>query len=104
MACRKIELEAAKKLSVFSADNDSSLAAASAKRSSGDLSSGELLGLISSILSRMERGQTVSKIARDLSLDEHFVEQICRIYVTHPGVTAGGILDKLEVNRKTGSA
>ena len=27
-----------------------------------------------------------------------FVEQVCRIYVTHPGVDAQGIIDKMEVS------
>ena len=50
---------------------------------------------------RMEKGQTVSRIAEELKLEPAFVEEICRIKVTHPGVTALGILDKMEVN-KTG--
>lgn len=33
-------------------------------------------------------------------LEEDFVEDICRIRVTHPGVTVNGILDKIEVNQK----
>ena len=47
------------------------------------------------------KGQTVSRIAEELKLEPAFVEEICRIKVTHPGVTALGILDKMEVN-KTG--
>lgn len=37
-------------------------------------------------------------IARRLGLDREFVEQVCRIYVTHPGVDAQGIVNKMEVN------
>lgn len=42
---------------------------------------------------------SVERIAGDLKIDPEFAEQICRIRVTHPGVTASGILDKVEVNR-----
>ena len=56
---------------------------------------------IEAVLKRMEKGQTVSRIAEELKLEPAFVEEICRIKVTHPGVTALGILDKMEVN-KTG--
>ena len=31
-------------------------------------------------------------------VDGEFVEQVCRIYVTHPGVDAQGIVDKMEVS------
>ncbi len=65
-----------------------------------ELSSGEMLTEITEILNRMNRGQSMTKIAKDLSLEEHFVEEICRISVTHPGVDANGILDKIEVNRR----
>ena len=54
---------------------------------------------IEAVLKRMEKGQTVSGIAEELKLEPAFVEEICRIKVTHPGVTALGILDKMEVNK-----
>lgn len=60
---------------------------------------GDLFPAIRGILKRMEKGQQVEQIAADMNLDQEFVEQICRIKVTHPGVTARGILDKVEVNR-----
>ena len=63
------------------------------------LPEGDLLSTIRKILDRMEKGQQVERIAADMKLDREFVEQICRIKVTHPGVTAHGIMDKIEVNR-----
>ena len=60
---------------------------------------GDLLPAIRGILKRMDKGRQVEQIASDMKLDQEFVEQICRIKVTHPGVTAHGILDKVEVNR-----
>lgn len=59
----------------------------------------DLLKVITQIMKRMDKGQDVTKIAGDLKIDPKFTEQICRIRVTHPGVTAHGILDKVEVNR-----
>lgn len=61
---------------------------------------GDLLTVIRQIMRRMDKGQQVKRIAADLNIDENFTEQICRIRVTHPGVTAEGILNKIEVNRK----
>lgn len=45
---------------------------------------------------RRERGQDFKVSATKIS--EELVKQICRIYVTHPGVDADGIMDKLEVS------
>jgi len=35
-------------------------------------------------------------------LPQDFVEQVCRIRVTHPGVTEEGIVNKMEVNELRG--
>ena len=53
---------------------------------------------VQSILRDMKAGRQVDAIARRLGLDREFVEQVCRIYVTHPGVDAQGIVSKMEVN------
>ena len=53
---------------------------------------------VQSILRDMKAGRQVETIARRLGLDREFVEQVCRIYVTHPGVDAQGIVSKMEVN------
>ena len=50
------------------------------------------------IVKGMDRGETVRVMAEKWRLPEKFVEQVCRIRVTHPGVTAAGILDKMEAN------
>lgn len=69
------------------------------RNETAEIPSEDLLKRIEKILKKMDKGQQVSRIAADLGLDEAFVAQICRIRVTHPGVTAHGILDKVEVNR-----
>lgn len=61
----------------------------------------DLSGTIRNIMKRMDKGQQVDKISRDLKLESDFVEDVCRIRVTHPGVSAEGILNKMEVNRSS---
>ena len=62
-----------------------------------------LLSAIEGIFRRMDRGWKIERISREMKLDADFVEQVCRIRVTHPGVSAEGIMDKIEVNRQTGA-
>ena len=62
-------------------------------------STSDLTSAVKDILKRMEKGQSIARISGDLRLNPEFVETVCRIKVTHPGVTAAGIVDKMEVNR-----
>ena len=71
----------------------------SAKEKPIEIPQENLLPVIEKILFYMDKGKQVKEISRKLAVSEEFVEQICRIRVTHPGVTANGILDKIEVNR-----
>lgn len=64
-----------------------------------DFSEGKMVGIITEIFERMDKGQTISYIAKKVEMEEELVEQICRIRVTHPGVTPSGVVDKMEVNR-----
>lgn len=57
------------------------------------------LFLIARIMRLMKRGESVSWVAGNVKSDLAFVEAVYRICVTHPGVNARQILDKLEVNR-----
>ncbi len=41
------------------------------------------------------RGRTVSEIAKAHHMDKALAEQICRLYLTHPGVDADGIMTKM---------
>lgn len=50
------------------------------------------------IIREMRAGHKVDAIAKKLGVEHVFVEQVCRIYVTHPGVNAQGIVDKMEVS------
>lgn len=62
------------------------------------LTEGNLRQTVEAILREMGAGCRVDVIAEDLGVDREFVEQVCRIYVTHPGVDAWGIVNKMEVN------
>ena len=42
-----------------------------------------------------QKGKTVKDIAKKTGMDEALAEQIARLYVTHPGVTADGIMTKM---------
>ncbi|MDE6622534.1 MAG: metallophosphatase family protein [Lachnospiraceae bacterium] len=59
---------------------------------------GNLKSVVETIVKEMRTGRRVEQIAKKLGVDNEFVEQVCRIYVTHPGVSAQGIVDKMEVS------
>lgn len=58
-----------------------------------------MLKNIHSIMKYMDAGMSIDRISKRLKLDSEFVEQIVRIRVTHPGVDAEGIMNKIEVNK-----
>lgn len=64
----------------------------------GALTAGNVKRTVEIILREMKAGRSVEAIADRMGIESGFVEQICRIYVTHPGVDAQGIVDKMEVN------
>ncbi len=53
---------------------------------------------INGVLKDMRKGKKISDIALRNHISIELTEQICRIYVTHPGVDAEGILNKMEVS------
>lgn len=55
--------------------------------------------IVETIIREMRAGRKIDVIAEHLGIDRAFAEQVCRIYVTHPGVNVQGILDKMEVSR-----
>lgn len=59
----------------------------------------DLFGIVKEIMKCMDKGMTVQEMSRKMNVDTGFIEDICRIRVTHPGVTAEGIVNKVEVNR-----
>ena len=57
------------------------------------------IAMIQKILVSMQKGKQINQISEELSLRAEVVENVCRIAVTHPGVSAEGIYNKMEVNR-----
>lgn len=53
---------------------------------------------ITGVLKDMKRGKNINDIALRNHISIELAEQICRIYVTHPGVDAEGIMNKMEVS------
>ena len=47
------------------------------------------------VVKEMQKGQTIEVIAKKHGIDSALVEQIVRLYVTHPGVTVDGIMTKM---------
>ena len=43
----------------------------------------------------VDKGKPVPVIAEELRMDPELAEQICRLYLTHPGVDADGIMAKM---------
>ena len=56
---------------------------------------GNIYRQIEVIVKDTEKGLSVGTIAKKRGLDPALVEQIVRLYVTHPGVTVDGIMTKL---------
>ena len=51
--------------------------------------------LIEKVIREIRKGRSVSRISASLKLDPELAEQICRLYLTHPGVDADGIMMKM---------
>lgn len=50
---------------------------------------------IKTVMKETQKGHSPSDIARRLHIDQALAEHIARLYVTHPGVDADGIMEKL---------
>lgn len=47
------------------------------------------------IMKEIDKGVSVEQLAKRFHLSKELSEQICRLYLTHPGVDADGIMSKL---------
>ena len=57
----------------------------------------DLRAQVETVMKETQKGRGPGEIARRHGWDEALVTQIARLYVTHPGVTADGILGKMGV-------
>ena len=67
----------------------------SAREKAPEADSGNIYKQIEVVVHDTEKGLSVDSIARKRGLDPALVEQIVRLYVTHPGVTVDGIMTKM---------
>lgn len=67
----------------------------SAKEKTPKVDSGNIYKQIEVVVHDTEKGLSVDSIVQKRGLDPALVEQIVRLYVTHPGVTADGIMTKI---------
>lgn len=51
------------------------------------------------ILRDVDRGKSVSEIAAKYEISREMAEQICRLYLTHPGIDAAGVKEKMAMPR-----
>ena len=64
----------------------------------GKMPARDMKKIISSVIKDMDRGKKIDVIVVRNNISRELAEQICRIYVTHPGVNADGILNKMEAS------
>lgn len=65
------------------------------KEKAPKIDSGNIYKQIEVVVRDTEKGLSVDSIAKKHSFDPALVEQIVRLYVTHPGVTVDGIMTKM---------
>lgn len=51
--------------------------------------------IVKSVMRDTDKGISIPEIAVRNNIDEELAEQICRLYLTHPGVSADGIMGKM---------
>lgn len=51
------------------------------------------------ILHDVDKGRSVSQIAEKYGMTQETTEQICRLYLTHPGIDAAGVKEKMAMPR-----
>ena len=56
---------------------------------------GDIRQRIEIVIRETQKGRPVGEIAKKYGIDPALAEQIARLYVTHPGVTAEGIMTKM---------
>lgn len=60
-----------------------------------ELKSRDMKRIVKSVMRDTDKGIPVAEIAVRSNIDEELAEQICRLYLTHPGVSADGIMGKM---------
>ncbi len=61
------------------------------------LDSGELRGIVETIVRDLSRGRSVDHIVKTRGISRALTEQISQIYFTHPGIDVQGVVDRVEI-------
>ena len=61
----------------------------------GQIGAGDMRRVVRKVMRDVDRGAAVEKIAARNHISSRLAEQICRLYLTHPGVDEEGILKKM---------
>lgn len=56
---------------------------------------GNIRAIIQSVMTEVDQGKKIPAIAKKHGISQELAEQICRLYLTHPGVDADGIMTKM---------
>lgn len=62
-----------------------------------ELESGELRGIVETVMRDLSRGKSVDRIVKTRGIGRVLVAQICQIYFTHPGIDVQGVMDRIEI-------
>lgn len=62
-----------------------------------ELGSGELRGIVETIVKDLGHGKSVDRIVKTRGISRALTEQICQIYFTHPGIDVQGVMDRIEI-------
>ena len=60
-----------------------------------EIAPGEMKMLVARVVKDIRRNKSAEQIAKKHNISLELSEQICRLYLTHPGVTVDGILGKM---------
>ncbi len=55
----------------------------------------DMKSLVQKVMKETDKGHSIEQIAERTGVEKSLIEQIVRLYLTHPGVTADGILSKM---------
>lgn len=62
-----------------------------------ELSRVNKLTVVRAVMKAADKGKSLSGIAAKYGISKELAEHICRLYVTHPGITAEEIINKLDL-------
>lgn len=74
------------------------LSAESEKKETVKIPGQDMYRLVREIMKEVDAGKNMAEIAKRNHIDVKFTEQVCRMYLTHPGVDVDGIMDRIEMS------